>query len=118
MFRQCFASVLPVFLQCFTSDSRAFHHCFTSVSIMFQKFSKLFQGCLFALKSSQLPGGLVGILSAQNIQHIGIFDVLHILIKAQQFLNFLAPENFNLLILLKVFSGFRDFEPHFLISYF
>ena len=47
-----------------------------------------------------------------KLKHIGLLKVFHILIEAQQFLNFLAPENFSLLNFLKIFLVFGHFEPH------
>merc|ERR1712208_19931 len=45
--------------------------------------------------------------------YIGLFKVFHILIQAQQFLSFLAPENLSLLIFFKNFLDFGHFEPQF-----
>ena len=42
------------------------------------------------------------------------YRTFHILIEAQQFLSFLAPEKLSLLIFLN-FLGFEDFEPQ--VSY-
>ena len=54
-----------------------------------------------------------GILLAQNLQHIGIFKIFHILIKAQQVLNFLTSREFQPANFLKKFLHLVHFEPQF-----
>ena len=58
LFHQCLTRVLPVLQKYFTSTYKVYKMCFK------KSFSKVFQSCLFALKSSHLPEHKDGLFSS------------------------------------------------------